>query len=346
VEQRNGLCWIEREITMTTTCGKIRALSLLSGGLDSQLAVCVLRDQGIEVHGLTFESPFFNAVRARKAADSLKVPLHVVDFTEEIVGLLAHSKHGYGAGMNPCIDCHALMIRKAGAMAREMGFNFVSTGEVLNQRPMSQNRQSLEVVARESGCADLLVRPLSGGLLAETEPERRGWVDRSRLLKIEGRNRKAQYKLAEKYGLKEIPQPAGGCKLTEPNFCRRLKDLKDHEGLGDIGAIKLLCAGRHFRLGDKVKLIVGRDEKENALLEKSAGPSGIVVAVDEPVPGPTCLLPGSSDEDQVRLAAAICAAYSDNPSGGPVRIWIRSSSGTRAMDAVPALRDDVERLRV
>ena len=197
---------------------RIKALSLFSGGLDSQLAVCVLRDQGVYVEGITFESPFFCSKNAKNAAENLGIPLHVIDFTAEIMELLISNRHGFGSEMNPCIDCHTLMIKKAGMIMKEKGFHFLSTGEVLSQRPMSQNRQSLGVVTDESGCGEFLVRPLSAKLLTETEPEKKGWVDRARLLAIEGRNRKAQYKLAKRFGLTKIPQPAGGCKLTEPNF--------------------------------------------------------------------------------------------------------------------------------
>ncbi|OGV60010.1 MAG: hypothetical protein A2283_10580 [Lentisphaerae bacterium RIFOXYA12_FULL_48_11] len=323
---------------------KIKALSLLSGGLDSQLAVCVLREQGIHVEGLTFESPFFSSVNARNAAESLGIPLRVVDFTNEIIELLKNNKHGFGAGMNPCIDCHAVMIKKAGMIMGQMGFHFLSTGEVLNQRPMSQNRQSLNVVMDESGCGEFLVRPLSARLLAETEPEKRGWVDRSRLLAIEGRNRKAQYKLARHFGLTNIPQPAGGCKLTEPNFCKRLMDLARHEGL-DLRIIRLLLLGRHFRLGSKIRVVVGRDESENGLLEETAELMGFIIQ-PEIVPGPSCLVSSEADEKQTLVAAAICARYCDLEGEIPVSVKIVSASGTRTINVLPETRAEIERMRI
>jgi len=323
---------------------KIKALSLLSGGLDSQLAICVLRDQGIHVEGITFESPFFSPVIAQRAAEALGVPIHIVDFTAEILGLLARNKHGFGSEMNPCIDCHTLMIKRAGMIMKEMGFHFLSTGEVLSQRPMSQNRQSLEVVTDESGCREFLVRPLSAKLLAETEPEKKGWVDRSRLLAIEGRNRKAQFKLAKHYGLKNIPQPAGGCKLTEPNFCKRLRNLVEHEGLA-VRAIRLLRLGRHFRLGDKTRVIVGRDQVENDLLEKIAEPGEIIVK-PEIIPGPSCLVSQGVDEEQLLVAAAICARYCDIDGVQPVKVIITSSAGKKVLDVNPSSQEEIERIRI
>jgi len=329
---------------MNDAIDKIKALSLLSGGLDSQLAVCVLKDQGIEVEGITFESPFFSPANALKAAESLGIKLHLIDFTDEIIGLLDNPRHGFGQEMNPCIDCHALMIKKAGQIMRGMGVHFLSTGEVLNQRPMSQNRQSLDVVTKDSGLEGFIVRPLSAKLLVETEPEKRGWVDRLRLLAIEGRNRKSQMKWARYYGLKHVPQPAGGCKLTEPNFCARLRDLKEHEGLS-VRAIRLLKLGRHFRLGPDVRLIVGRDQAENEALEKIADFGDIVITPDTK-PGPTCLLSSSAAESQVLAATAICARYCDLLSDSAVMIKVISSSGGKIVNSIPAAKADIERMRI
>lgn len=323
----------------------VRALSLLSGGLDSQLAVCVLRAQGIEVHGVVFASPFFNIAPARRAAAQLGIPLHVVSFLGDIVELLNGPKHGFGKCMNPCIDCHARMFKRAGEMMDDQGFHFICTGEVLNERPMSQNRQSLEVVARESGYADFIVRPLSARHLPPTRAEREGWVDRERLLGLQGRSRKPQFQLAEQYGLKEYPSPAGGCRLTEPNFCRRLEDLKSHEGLTGERSLVLLRYGRHFRLGAKTKLVVGRDESDNAVIEGSAELYDLVLKLED-VPGPTGLLPITAREADVILSAQICARYSDCAPGQTVAVRVRSARETRRLDVVPAASDVVEALRV
>jgi len=324
---------------------RIRAVTLLSGGLDSQLAVCLLSEQGIAVHGIVFESPFFDSTAARRAACNLDIPLQVVEFSTDIVSILENPQHGFGKCMNPCIDCHARMLRRAGEFMEDNGYHFLATGEVLNERPMSQNRHSLGIVASESGYADRVLRPLSAGLLSPTEPERLGWVDRSRLLSLEGRGRKRQLQLAEKYGLRDVPTPAGGCRLTEPNFSRRLKDLKEHEGLNGVRSLALLRLGRHFRLADDLKLVVGRHEKDNAAIEGQAELYDLVLKL-ETVRGPTGLLPITATEQQVNLGAAVCARYGDCPPGLPVDVRIRSSRGTRRVMVEPATPAQVDALRL
>ncbi|MBM4143336.1 MAG: tRNA 4-thiouridine(8) synthase ThiI [Lentisphaerae bacterium] len=323
----------------------VRALCLFSGGLDSMLAVCVLREQGIVVHGVFFESPFFDGRHARAGASALDLRLHALNFSKDIVALLNGPRFGFGSCMNPCLDCHALMLRRAGELMDDGGYAFLATGEVLNERPMSQTRQGLRTVARASGYAERVVRPLSAALLPETEPERLGLVDRGRLLDVQGRGRKRQLQLAARYGLKSFPSPAGGCLLTEPGFCRRLSDLKEHEGLDGLHAIELLRIGRHFRLADRVKLIVGRDEAENAAIE---GRSELYDLVLKPVstPGPTALLPMTAGDEQVRLAAAICARYSDGANNAAIAIRVRSARGARQIEALPASDESLSAIRI
>jgi tRNA U34 2-thiouridine synthase MnmA/TrmU len=197
-------------------------VGLLSGGLDSILAICVLREQNIRIEAVAFITPFFGPGNAQKAVKMLNVPLHVVDITDVHLQMLKKPKHGYGSGMNPCIDCHALMFREAGKLMQQWGADFLFSGEVLGERPMSQNKQSLRVVARDSGFEEYIIRPLSAKLLPITKPEHEGKVDRERLLDIQGRSRKRQMELAKQYGITEYPEPAGGCRLTEPNFSKRL----------------------------------------------------------------------------------------------------------------------------
>jgi len=321
----------------------IRALSLLSGGLDSQLAARLLLKQGIEVHGLTFASIFFGAKAAEQAARQLNVPLLIEDFTPTILSLIAHPKHGFGAGLNPCIDCHIAMVRRAGELMRERGFQFVSTGEVLNQRPMSQHRKALQQVAVESGVGDYLLRPLSAQLLPETEPEKRSWVDRARLLAFEGRSRKPQMALARELGITDYPQPAGGCLLTDPAYGKRLKDLKTHEGL-DIIPILRLRLGRHFRVG-AVRVIVGRNQAENEQLEKERN-AGEYLLKARDIPGPSAILPPSATEDELQQAAALCARYSDFLPGQPVVMEVQGPQGPRPLAALPATPDMVESRRI
>ncbi len=288
---------------------KARGLSLLSGGLDSQLAICVLRDAGAEVEGVTFTTPFFAPDAARKAAAAIGVKLHVVDFTDDEIALIKAPPHGFGGAMNPCIDCHAKMIARAGEMMVAGGYDFVSTGEVLNQRPMSQNRQSLGVVEKCSGLKGRLLRPLCAQLLEPTIPEQEGIIDRTKLLGLSGRRREPQFELAAKYGLVDYPSPAGGCKLTEKGFGRRLKDLLDHEGLDDRRLVKLLNIARRYRLPDGTSVILGRDARENAMLKDALGP-GDTLILPMSVPGPTALVPkrpAGAAPDIATVLKLVCA---------------------------------------
>ena len=236
-----------------------KGLSLMSGGLDSQLAVRVLQRAGASVEAVCFASPFFGADAAKPAAEALGVKLHVIDFTDDAIGLLEHPLHGFGSAMNPCVDCPALMIRRAGELMARLGYDFVATGEVQGQRPMRQNRQALGVVEKCSGLKGRLVRPLSARLLEPTLPELEGKLDREQLLDLSGRGRERQIALAAEFGIVDYPSPAGGCKLTEAGFCRKLRDLQGHEGLGDRRLVELLSVGRRFRLPGGTGVILGRD---------------------------------------------------------------------------------------
>ena len=285
-----------------------KGFSLMSGGLDSQLAVRVLQRAGAEVEGVCFVTPFFSPKAAEQAAAALGIPLNVVDFTDDEIALIENPPHGFGGAMNPCIDCHATMIRRAGEMMLARGFDFVATGEVMGQRPMSQNKQSLGIVAKSSGLEGRLVRPLSALLLEPTLPETEGKLDRTRLLNLQGRGRERQIQLAAEFGIVNYPSPAGGCKLTEEGYGRKLKDLLEHEGLRTRRLVELLAVGRHFRLPDGTGLIVGRDRNDNAVL-KAESARGMLIA-SEGLPGPTALLVGGpkSDADLAR-ARQIVAAY-------------------------------------
>ena len=319
----------------TTTA---RGLVLFSGGLDSQLAVCVLRAQGCHVEGVVFDSPFFNIQAAHAAARSLAVPLQVVGFTADIAELVGHPPHGFGAAMNPCIDCHARMIRRAGERMRELGWDFVATGEVLNQRPMSQSRRALAQVARDSGFADCLIRPLSALLLEPTRPELDGRVDRARLLDLSGRSRHAQAALAEQYGIRDYPTPAGGCLLTEKQFCRKLQDLKDHEGLGNHADLERLRLGRHFRLPGGAKCIVGRNAAENAQLARRLQP-GETLLRPLSAPGPHVVVVAGAGDADLDLALGLCAGYCD-AGEGPVRLRCAGAGGgARDVSAVRLPRE-------
>jgi tRNA U34 2-thiouridine synthase MnmA/TrmU len=325
-----------------------KALGLFSGGLDSLLAARVLMEQGIEVTGISFETPFFGSGRARDAARQLGVPLIVADITEPHLAVMKHPRHGFGSNMNPCIDCHTLMVARASAVMREktrpqlsaegfpisgtvgQGFDFVFTGEVLNERPMSQNRNSLKIVETQSGCEGYLLRPLSAKLLDETIPEKEGKVDRSKLLDLRGRSRKPQMALAERYGITSYLQPAGGCLLTDPGFSSRLKELRDREGLDDVRALRLLKVGRHFRIESGKKIVVGRNEMENAKIEDLAR-EGDALLWPEAVPGPIVIIPGGSGGPDIEEAARACARYSDAREGDEVSITVSSGGKETAL---------------
>ncbi|OVE73624.1 hypothetical protein BVX94_03380 [bacterium B17] len=318
---------------------------MLSGGLDSTLAARVLQEQGIHVEGVTFESPFFGVDKAKKAADQLDIALHIVDFTDDIIEVLKSPKHGFGKCMNPCIDCHATMMRRSGELMDMLGFHFIATGEVLDQRPMSQNKKSLDIVTSEFEYDGWILRPLSAKLLPPTKPEEIGWVDRERLLAIHGKRRKEQMDLAASYGIEDYPSPAGGCLLTDPGFSRRLSDLRKNGNLDDVRGLHLLRVGRHVRLTKKTKLIVGRNKEDNAVLEAVSVPDDIML-VPKDVMGPTCLLPGDASKQSVNKSAAICAFYSDADGTEEISVTVSSGDETLEISASPASREDIKEMLI
>ncbi len=291
----------------------IKAVGLLSGGLDSMLAARIILDQGIQVQGISFVTPFFGAEKARRAAEQLKIPLTILDITPEHWSMLRNPKYGYGKGMNPCIDCHALMVRKAGEWMETAGGDFLFTGEVLGQRPFSQTKPSLRAVEKTSGYLNRILRPLSALLLPETMPEQDGLVDRSRLLDINGRSRKRQMAMAEEYGLFDYPAPAGGCLLTDPIFSIRLKELFSHAQEPQMREVELLKAGRHFRLNSGIKVIIGRNKKENEFIEKWTDREDAWARVVA-FPGPMAIaMVDTRQQGDWEKLAQLCLTYSDAP---------------------------------
>ena len=288
----------------------MKALSIFSGGLDSILASELVRNQGIDVLAIFFETPFFNSRKARESALSMKLPFKIVNITERHLEIVKRPKHGYGGNMNPCIDCHALMFRIAGEMLEAEGASFLLTGEVLGQRPMSQNRKSLDLIDAESGIGGLLLRPLSARHLAPTLPEEEGWVKRDLLMDFQGRSRKPQMELARRLNIEKYPSPGGGCLLTEKAFSKRLKDLFFHRTNTETREIELLKLGRHFRISGNTKLVVGRNRKENEAIRALSGERDLILSCIS-VPGPSVLAPGGISDTSLDLAAAITAAYSD-----------------------------------
>ena len=297
-----------------------KAIGLISGGLDSLLAARILLDQGIGLLGLSFETPFFGPGAAKRIAVQLGIPLRVMEISEELLKIVMNPPHGYGSAMNPCIDCHALMIHKAGQIMEGEGYDFIFTGEVLKQRPMSQNKQSLRLVAKLSGYSEFLLRPLSAKLLPETKLERERIVDRQRLLDIEGRSRKRQLALAQDYGLAEFGPPAGGCLLTERGYCVKLKELLG-SGYFDLTDVRLLKMGRHFRIGS-AKIVVGRNEEENQRIREMAKVEDIILSAEH-LPGPVALVCGGTSREVLLKAAGICAAFSDVRGDNVAEIWVK-----------------------
>jgi tRNA U34 2-thiouridine synthase MnmA/TrmU len=267
---------------------KVKGLVLLSGGLDSILAAKLLSEQKIKITGLVFVSCFFNSASAKKAAKKLGIKLRVVDFSKKHFEMVKNPKYGYGKNMNPCIDCHTLMLKCAKEIMTKEGFDFIATGEVLGERPMSQNKQSLKLIEKNSGLIGYLLRPLSAKLLEPTNVEISGLVDREKLLAISGRSRKQQLTLAKKWKIDWFPTPSGGCLLTESQYSDKLKELIKHCPSPELDDIELLKTGRHFWNGN-VKIIVGRDYKDNLVLKKAKRDSDTILEIKE-VTSPTTLV--------------------------------------------------------
>jgi len=296
-----------------------KALGLVSGGLDSSLAVITLKRQGIEVTGISFETPFFTAAKARQAAAAIDFPLIVVDIASLHLEMVKQPQYGYGRNMNPCIDCHAMMFRLAGERMAAEGFAFLFSGEVLGQRLMSQTAQALHSVAQLSGFPDRVLRPLSAQRLPVTPMEQQGLVDRAQLLDLQGRSRKPQRALATAWGYHDYPGSGGGCLLTEKGFSNQLRDLLQYHPQATVNDVELLKAGRQFRLSAESKLVVGRNLKDNAQLQQRATTQMIQLRCRN-FSGPLGLVCGAPSEQDLYRAAAIVAAYGKGQDAAEVEI--------------------------
>ncbi len=345
-----------------------RAIALISGGLDSMLAVKVIQEQGIHVEGVNFFTGFCveghtHAIRKKDkdkpkrnnalwVADQLGIKLHIVDISEEYKDVVLNPKHGYGANLNPCLDCKIfmvnqanLMVNKARELAGDKGFDFIITGEVVGQRPMSQRKDTMPVVDHESGADGYLVRPLCAKNLPPTIPEQEGWIDREKLHDISGRNRKPQMALAEYYGIEGYAQPAGGCCfLTDQAYSNKLADLWKSRGERDyeLDDIMLLKVGRHIRPKPHFKLIVSREEGENNFLEgyRYQFPSLTTVSC----PGPLALIDGKLEAGDMELAASIVARYSKGRTAESVKLEYREPGGVAwELDVAPMASQAIEK---
>jgi tRNA U34 2-thiouridine synthase MnmA/TrmU len=321
---------------------------LLSGGLDSILATELVRRQGIEVVAFNVKTPFGipkkdGTSEASQAAEQLKVPLKVLAVDKDYLWMLRHPKHGYGKNLNPCVDCKIFILKKAKAYAKEIGADFLFTGEVLGERPMSQHYPALQVIAKEAGLEGKLLRPLSAKSLPMTAAEKKGLIDRSRLLNIQGRSRKPQFALAKEYGITTYPSPAGGCLLTCEEYAKKLQDLFDHKQRISVADVALLRVGRHFRVG-KNKFIVGRNKAENEFLSANKLPSDFAFELPTIV-GPVTLLQGAKTKSAIETAAKLTAFYSDAKTD-EVGVNFGKGKLDRSIKVKLPERADVEKLRV
>jgi len=327
---------------------KVKAISLFSGGLDSILATELVRRQGIEVIAYNIKTPFGipkkdGSSEATQAAEQLKVPLKVQEVDLEYIKMLRNPKHGYGKNINPCVDCKIFILKQAKKYAKEIGADFLFTGEVLGERPMSQHGPALKTIAEESGLKGKLLRPLSAKLMAETEAEKKGLIDRNNLLSIQGRSRKPQMALAKEYGITVYPSPAGGCLLTCEEYAKKLRDLFEHKKRVTVADVALLRIGRHFRLGTN-KIVVGRNQEENKFLVTNRTKSDFYFELPDIV-GPTTLLQGPKTKGAVEAAAKLTAFYSDAKTPEANVKYGKESLNKSIRVALPQ-RADVDKLRV
>ena len=324
----------------------VKGIGLLSGGLDSTLAVKVLQEQGIEVTGITFVTPFFGPGPGIEAGVKAGIEVLPVDISEKHLDMLKSPVYGYGSQMNPCIDCHGLMLKEAGRIMEQRGADFLFTGEVVGQRPMSQRRDSLRSVEKLSGYQGRVLRPLSAKLLPPTTVELEGLVDRERLLDISGRSRKRQTELAERYGIGDYPQPGGGCMLTKEGFANRLKELFRAYPNADVRCVELLKWGRIFRLPQGSILIAGRHKSDNSRLDALAKEMDVQLkTVDRP--GPTGLIPATDNPLQdLEAAALIVASYADVQRAETTRVYWRHGRHGGIIESVCVNKESLKEMLI
>jgi tRNA-specific 2-thiouridylase len=324
---------------------KLKAVALYSGGLDSTLSIILMAKCGVDVEAVNFSTdlipdkdtmPF--KARLQRDADRFGFRYTTVHLGREFIDMVRSPLHGYGKNMNPCIDCKIMMLKKAGELMSQSGADFVITGEVVGQRPMSQMKQTIRMIEKASGLEGMIVRPLSGKILDPTSPEQNGLIKRDWLLDINGRSRKVQMRLADQFGLKDYASPAGGCLLTDPNYSSRLRDLFENQDQFDTSDIFLLRHGRHFRLSKNARLIVGRDKADNENIQGLAGTDHYLIEVKD-TGSPIGLLAGKPGDDDIKLAAAIVAGYSDARSKDPVTVDIDRAGENVKIEIAPAGRE-------
>jgi len=331
---------------------KKKVVALLSGGLDSQLAVRMMQEQGFEVSAVAIKTPFcdFDCGRGcgfeiRERADDLNVNLKTVYLGDEYIEMLKHPKHGIGAGFNPCVDCRTMMFDAAKKHMEEIGAEFIISGEVLGQRPMSQHLDSLRIIEKDSNLIGKIVRPLSAGLLPATDPEKNGLIKREDLGMIKGRTRRNQLEMAKKYGIENPPNAGGGCLLTEPQFGIKAKDLFEHIETPTINDIDLLKIGRHFRLDEETKFVVGRNKDENEMIKALALPGDILLEVKDYV-GPISILRGKNPKSHIEFAASITLRYSDAPENEQGVVIVKNDNLSEEISSKCAVEESYIKFRM
>jgi tRNA-specific 2-thiouridylase len=328
----------------------MKAVSLFSGGLDSILSVKLIQNQGIDVTAFYFVLPFNyiekeEQINAVKTANKLNIPIEIFHGGKEYIEIVKKPIHGYGKNMNPCVDCKIFITKKAFAFMKKTGASFLFSGEVIGQRPMSQRKKILGTIEKEAGVEGFLLRPLSAKLLPITIPEEKGWIERKKLCDFEGKSRKPQIKLSKVLGITEYPSPAGGCLLTDLDFSIRLKDsLKFSEDT--ISELTLLNFGRHFRLESGAKLIVGRNERENQIIEKLADDNDLLIE-GTGFGSPMALLKNSNNPEDINISASICVRYSKKRDKKSVKVAVRGKKGNISeKKIVPMDRKSVDSLLI
>lgn len=321
----------------------MKAVSLFSGGLDSILSAKIIQNQGIDVIAFHFVLPFYyiedeEQIKAVKTANMLNIPIEISYGGKDYIEMVKKPKYGYGKHINPCIDCKIFIMKKAHDFMKKIGASFLVSGEVIGQRPMSQRKKAMELIEKEAGVEGILLRPLSAKLLPPTVTEEKGWIKRENLYSLEGRSRKPQIQKARELGIKEYPFPAGGCCLADIDFSIRLRDAFEHNE-DSVSEVQLLNFGRHFRLKSGVKLIVGRDEKENNIIEKLAGNDDLLIE-GVGFGSPIALLKNSKNSEDIDISAAICIRYSKKRTEKSVKISIRTKKGNITEKEVASLEKE------
>ncbi len=325
----------------------VKAVALLSGGVDSMLAIAIVKEQGVKIEAVHFQTMFGCCKDdARQAAYQLGVPCTLLKVGDDYLKMVENPKYGYGRGVNPCVDCRSYMFVLGKKFMEQVGADFLISGEVLDQRPMSQKKIDFQRIETDCGLEGKILRPLSAQRLAPTEAEEKGWVDRSRLFNIHGRSRKLIFDLARKYGIEEPPSPSAGCALTSPAFAKKVRDVFDHHPDYSRWEFEILRMGRHFRLDDTTKLVIARNENQNAYLE-ALHPEGTFLLTCRNFGGPHALLIGADREKNLALAGSIILRYAQKPFPETCEIQVEGGAETQTFQvAAQAEEERIDLLRI